>query len=623
MAIFETWLQTDLKKPIQVVQLPGNLFSADNGGNLIGVEVFDNGSAASLSGAVTGYLIRSDNATVTVTGTLSGNKASIVLPASAYTAVGQLSVVIKVGATSVGACVAHVYRTTTDTIVDPGQVIPSLADLLAQIGACEAATTAATNAASSANTAASSANTAASNANTKASAADTAAGSANTAASSANSAATAANTAAGKIDNMTVAAQSGSSAAATISEVSGHKHIQFTLPKGDTGATGAVPDIEVGTVTTLQPDQQATVTRRAGSPDTAPIFDFALPKGETGSVGNIYATTIPMSSQDSTKISEAIASKKNTQSAVSDPSASGTSATFIASISQDAQGVITPSKSTVRTMTGASSSAGGATGLVPAPSAGDENKFLKADGTWNVPPGTKPVVVSLDTVTNTSGSYTHTTTIANVTASMKPIQIEVGNPDAFRDAITVSCTDGYVTLSCSDVVGTSTITVTLMEQGSIPASGQTVTSSEFDILNARIGALNTLTTTEKGSAVGAINEVKTKSPNTNSTGTITQSNLPCFGFITTNATDLDIFIPMLIESKATNVSVSSLTIGIRHVGGGYIGGANNTDITSYISNVLPYKSFAGLRIIASKSGGWGATNNTPVCGVVNITLTLT
>lgn len=38
-------------------------------------------------------------------------------------------------------------------------------------------------------------------------------------------------------------------------------------------------------------------------------------------------------------------------------------------------------------MTGATSSAAGTSGLVPAPSAGDQKKFLKADGTWSIPEG--------------------------------------------------------------------------------------------------------------------------------------------------------------------------------------------------------------------------------------------
>ena len=75
------------------------------------------------------------------------------------------------------------------------------------------------------------------------------------------------------------------------------------------GPTGTVPDIQVGTVTTLLPDQPATVTRRSGSPDEEPIFDFGIPKGDTGQAGNIYGNTIDMSVQDSTKVSAAIGAK--------------------------------------------------------------------------------------------------------------------------------------------------------------------------------------------------------------------------------------------------------------------------------------------------------------------------
>ena len=80
MAMFETWLESDLQKPVQVKQLSGNLFSADNNANKIGVKVYDNGQTASLSGTVYGYIVRDDEQTVVVQGTLSGNKASIILP---------------------------------------------------------------------------------------------------------------------------------------------------------------------------------------------------------------------------------------------------------------------------------------------------------------------------------------------------------------------------------------------------------------------------------------------------------------------------------------------------------------------------------------------------------------
>ena len=96
------------------------------------------------------------------------------------------------------------------------------------------------------------------------------------------------------------------------------------------------------------------------------------------------------------KIQALLNGKKNTQSAVSDPTASGTGVTFIDTISQDAQGVITPTKKTVRTMGAASSSADGTTGLVPAPAAGKQAQFLRGDGTWDTPTNTKNTAGATD-----------------------------------------------------------------------------------------------------------------------------------------------------------------------------------------------------------------------------------
>ena len=405
MAVFETWLKSDLKKPLTVKPLAGNLFSADNQGNLIGVEVMDGGSPAELSGGVTGYVIRADGATLPITGTLEGNRASIVLPASAYTVIGHVSIVIKVGSTTVGACTSYVYQTTTDAIVDPGRVIPSIEELLAQIEACIAATAGATAAAASANTAAA-------NANAKAALAESAAANANTKAGLANTAASTANAAAGKIDNMTVAATglpAGSAPVVTVTEVGGHKHLAFQIPKGDKGkdfrinytfrsiaemeayseeveipsyamidtgsvedvdtgklycyesdrewhyigdlsgaqgikgetgtgidhvslnadytltiyyddgtsttttsirgATGITPNISIGSVTTLTPNQQAFVELDQTSTPEAPVFNFGIPKGDTGTIENLYASAIPMSQQDPTKVDAAINAK--------------------------------------------------------------------------------------------------------------------------------------------------------------------------------------------------------------------------------------------------------------------------------------------------------------------------
>ena len=64
-------------------------------------------------------------------------------------------------------------------------------------------------------------------------------------------------------------------------------------PKGDKGdkgeqgiqgVDGITPSISIGNVNTLEPGQNATVTRRGT--DANPIFDFGIPKGEKGDVGS-------------------------------------------------------------------------------------------------------------------------------------------------------------------------------------------------------------------------------------------------------------------------------------------------------------------------------------------------
>lgn len=246
----------DLAKGIQMVRL-GRLFAAnDNAAHTINVRVLDDGKIADLTGqTISAYFIRPDNATVTISGTLTDNVASVTLPSSCYANSGHFSIIIKAVSTNVTTAIfwgdGTITRSTTDTIVDPENIIPSLEELLAQISAMQTATAAA-------NTAAGTANTAAGNADTKAGLADTAAATANAAAA--------------KIDNMTVSASglaAGESPTATITEVSGHKHIAFAIPKGDKGEPG--------------------------------------PKGDPGSIDNVTAETIPMSATDSTTIAAAVA----------------------------------------------------------------------------------------------------------------------------------------------------------------------------------------------------------------------------------------------------------------------------------------------------------------------------
>lgn len=164
MAVIETWLRQDLKGLVTVRSLQGQVFSLDNGGNLIGVKVTKDGNPVTLTGTVTGYCILSDGQTVTVTGSGSagiqnGNEAYIVLPQLVYSVPGQISIVIKLTSgsvtTTLAACTGYVYRSrTSNEVVPPGTPIPDLATLEEAISRANAAADSANTAATSANNAA-------------------------------------------------------------------------------------------------------------------------------------------------------------------------------------------------------------------------------------------------------------------------------------------------------------------------------------------------------------------------------------------------------------------------------------------------------------------------------------
>lgn len=142
MAQVETWFNQDIKQAVKVRYLDGNVFSMDNSGNIIGVNVYDGGEPATLGGTVSANIIRSDGVTVAAVGTLSGNKAYVVLPQDAYTVPGVISIIIKLtsgtNVTTLCAIVANVYLSSTDSVVDPGTIIPSIETLIAEIEAAVA-----------------------------------------------------------------------------------------------------------------------------------------------------------------------------------------------------------------------------------------------------------------------------------------------------------------------------------------------------------------------------------------------------------------------------------------------------------------------------------------------------
>ena len=132
--MIETWFNQDVKQPVKVRYLDGNVFSQDSKANRVGVYLYDRETPVNVSGTVSASIIRADGATVAGTGASNANAAYIDLPASAYSVPGVISIIIKEtsgsGVTTLCAVVANVYQSTTDTVIDPGTVLPSIASLI-------------------------------------------------------------------------------------------------------------------------------------------------------------------------------------------------------------------------------------------------------------------------------------------------------------------------------------------------------------------------------------------------------------------------------------------------------------------------------------------------------------
>lgn len=135
--MIENWYNQDLNSAVKVQYLNGNVFSMDNNGNKIGVNVFLDGEPVTLTGSISANVIRADGGTISVSGTASDNQAYVVLPQACYAIPGVISIVIKntVGSdvTTLCAVVANVYQSSTDTVVDPGTIIPSVQALISDI----------------------------------------------------------------------------------------------------------------------------------------------------------------------------------------------------------------------------------------------------------------------------------------------------------------------------------------------------------------------------------------------------------------------------------------------------------------------------------------------------------
>ena len=187
--------EVDLAKGFVQTKVKSILATYDDLATVFSVKVLRNGKDENLTGAsCSASFKRSDDTTIPLVGSVSGNVASVTLSESCYRYAGKFEITIKLSLGDVKSTIfigsGSIYLSETDAVVDDEDVIPSIADIIAQQQAAEAATNAANQAASAANAAASSANSAAGQANTAAETANTAAQNASNQATNASQKAT-------------------------------------------------------------------------------------------------------------------------------------------------------------------------------------------------------------------------------------------------------------------------------------------------------------------------------------------------------------------------------------------------------------------------------------------------
>lgn len=139
MDVFQKNFIQDLKSPVNVRHCGGIMFTGDALADTITVTLYNGEQPAALTGTVVCKVIRSDGATVAFNGERTGNVVSATLNASCFAVAGPISVILQVvdGDTkmSVLKAVYTVDAGTTETIVDPGEIIPDVTNLIEQIQA--------------------------------------------------------------------------------------------------------------------------------------------------------------------------------------------------------------------------------------------------------------------------------------------------------------------------------------------------------------------------------------------------------------------------------------------------------------------------------------------------------
>lgn len=139
--------KVDISKPVHPTPLEPMLVCQDNQANRLAFELYSLDIPFSPGGSCVGLVKRADGAGVPITGVVSNNLLYIDLPQEAYAIEGPVTVVVRSVAGNAKTAIFYGYGNVLNgesgTIINPGNVIPDITDLLAAIDQMEQATAAA------------------------------------------------------------------------------------------------------------------------------------------------------------------------------------------------------------------------------------------------------------------------------------------------------------------------------------------------------------------------------------------------------------------------------------------------------------------------------------------------
>lgn len=127
----------DITQKVETRHGGGLVFNGNNGSMTLGVRLYDGGEPLAPSGAVTGQVIRADGQTaLTEAGTIEGNLVRVTLNQSCFAVDGPIVASISVTDDGVKTTVLRaaftVALTSSGPVIDPGQVVPDVEDIVAQ-----------------------------------------------------------------------------------------------------------------------------------------------------------------------------------------------------------------------------------------------------------------------------------------------------------------------------------------------------------------------------------------------------------------------------------------------------------------------------------------------------------